>query len=177
MAKKKAAQEGGDVQRSANKSEAVRRYAAEHPSAMPREIAVALKQEGLDVSAQFVSQIKYQSRLAGPRRRVAVDPERRAVEKEGRSPPTNWCKCGCWSSNWVARRGCWRHWKCCGSSSDREPHAMYSSYSSRSAGCSADGSFALAGPHAKREEYVRSRPQRIKKDAAVGLSRRCGCML
>ena len=41
MAKKKAAQEGGDVQRSVNKSEAVRRYAAEHPSAMPREIADA----------------------------------------------------------------------------------------------------------------------------------------
>jgi len=67
MAKKKAAQEGEDVQRSVNKSEAVRRYAAEHPEAMPRQIADALNQEGLDVTAQFVSQIKYQSKLTGPR--------------------------------------------------------------------------------------------------------------
>lgn len=67
MAKKKAAQEGGDPPRGVNKSEAVRRYAAEHPDAAPREIADALSKDGLNVTAQFVSQIKYQSRRTGPR--------------------------------------------------------------------------------------------------------------
>jgi hypothetical protein len=48
-----------------NKSKRVRDYVSANPGAMPREVAEALKAEGVILSTQFVSQIKYQMKLAG----------------------------------------------------------------------------------------------------------------
>ena len=56
-----------------SKSQAVRDYLAEHPRAMPKEIAPAVKSaHGLDVSPQMISMIKSKFGKKGrPRRRKA----------------------------------------------------------------------------------------------------------
>lgn len=64
MAKKKADSDSATV----NKSKAVRDYVTANPDAMPKEVADALTKDGVDVSAQFVSQIKYQMKLSGSRK-------------------------------------------------------------------------------------------------------------
>lgn len=52
-----------------SKSQAVRDYLAEHPSAMPKEIAPAVKTaHGLDVSPQMISMIKSKLGQKGRRR-------------------------------------------------------------------------------------------------------------
>lgn len=48
-----------------NKSKRVRDYVKANPAAMPRAVVDALAAEGIDLSTQFVSQVKYQMRLAG----------------------------------------------------------------------------------------------------------------
>lgn len=53
MAKKKA-----DV----NKSAEIRTYMDNHPKAKPRDVVAALKTKGVDVSAQFVSTVKANSK-------------------------------------------------------------------------------------------------------------------
>ena len=60
MAKKKAAQDGR-----VNKTQMVREYLNEQPNAMPKEVSEALKEKGVEISPQIVSQIKYQLRLVG----------------------------------------------------------------------------------------------------------------
>jgi hypothetical protein len=53
-----------------SKSQAVRDYLAEHPTAMPKEIAPAVKAaHGLDVSPQMISMIKSKTIKTGGRRR------------------------------------------------------------------------------------------------------------
>jgi hypothetical protein len=42
-----------------SKSEAIRRYYAEHPRAKPRQVVEGLKSEGVQVSAQTVSTVRY----------------------------------------------------------------------------------------------------------------------
>lgn len=60
MAKKKA-----DV----NKSWEIRSYMADNPKAKPRDVVAALKDRGIDVSAQFVSTVKSTSKKKGPAKR------------------------------------------------------------------------------------------------------------
>jgi hypothetical protein len=56
-----------------SKSQAVRDYLAEHPTAMPKEIAPAVKSaHGLDVSPQMISMIKSKLGKKGRRRRRKV---------------------------------------------------------------------------------------------------------
>ncbi len=45
-----------------NKSQAIRDYYAANPSAKPMEVADAMKAEGIDVNAQFVSTVKSNSK-------------------------------------------------------------------------------------------------------------------
>ena len=56
-----------------NKSEAIRIYKLEHPSAKPKEIAAALNRQGFKVTPQYISTI-----LSNDRRRNGV------VRKRGR---------------------------------------------------------------------------------------------
>ena len=60
MVKKKAGQEGR-----VNKTQLVREYLNQQPNAMPKEVSEALKEQGVEISPQIVSQIKYQLRLVG----------------------------------------------------------------------------------------------------------------
>jgi hypothetical protein len=48
-----------------NKSKRVRDYVKANPAVMPRAVVDALAAEGINLSTQFVSQVKYQMRLAG----------------------------------------------------------------------------------------------------------------
>jgi hypothetical protein len=61
----------GAPQAQISKSQAVRDYLAEHPTAMPKEIAPAVKSaHGLDVSPQMISMIKSKlGKKSGRRRR------------------------------------------------------------------------------------------------------------
>jgi len=60
MAKKKAGEDSR-----VNKTQMVREYLNEQPNAMPKDVSEALKEKGVEVSPQIVSQIKYQLRLVG----------------------------------------------------------------------------------------------------------------
>ena len=60
MAKKKA-----DV----NKSLEIRNYMTDNPKAKPRDVVAALKDRGIEVSAQFVSTVKSTSKKKGPAKR------------------------------------------------------------------------------------------------------------
>lgn len=53
-----------------NKSKAIRDYLAEHKNAGPTEVAAALKQEGIEVTPAFVSNIKSKSKLPGSKRKA-----------------------------------------------------------------------------------------------------------
>jgi hypothetical protein len=61
-----------------NKSDYVRRYLSQHPSAKPKEIFQALTGEGVDVSMALINRIKYgpesgkKGKRGGRRRRGAV---------------------------------------------------------------------------------------------------------
>lgn len=61
MAKKKA------VKKTTNKSQAIRDFASAHPSAKPREIAEGLKKSGLEVKAQFISNVLSKAKQATPK--------------------------------------------------------------------------------------------------------------
>jgi hypothetical protein len=50
-----------------NKTQAVREFFASQPNAMPKAVSEALKEKGVNVTPQIVSQIKYQLRLLGGR--------------------------------------------------------------------------------------------------------------
>ena len=74
-----------------SKSQAVRDYLAEHPTAMPKEIAPAVKSaHGLDVSPQMISMIKSNFGKKGPRRRRKTNAEgaapAKAAGRKGNSP-------------------------------------------------------------------------------------------
>jgi hypothetical protein len=56
MAKKKVPEE------TVNKSQAIRDFAEAHPKAGPKETAAALGEQGIDVSAAFVSTVKTQAK-------------------------------------------------------------------------------------------------------------------
>jgi len=59
-----------------SKSQAVRDYLAEHPTAMPKEIAPAVKSaHGLDISPQMISMIKSKLGKKGARRRRKISPQ------------------------------------------------------------------------------------------------------
>jgi hypothetical protein len=63
-----------------SKSQAVRDYLAEHPSAMPKEIAPAVKSaHGLDVSPQMISMIKSKVGKKGRRRKSGPRPSAAAA--------------------------------------------------------------------------------------------------
>jgi hypothetical protein len=51
-----------------NKSQAIRDYYASHPDAKPKQVVEALANQGVDVSAAFVSTIKSTSITKGPKR-------------------------------------------------------------------------------------------------------------
>ncbi len=53
-----------------NKSKAIRDYLATHKNAGPTEVAAALKQDGIDVTPAFVSNIKSKSKLRRSKRKV-----------------------------------------------------------------------------------------------------------
>lgn len=55
-----------------NKSQAIRDALLAHPDRSPSEIAEELKAKGLDVSAQYVSTIKSNSKLKGRKRKVVT---------------------------------------------------------------------------------------------------------
>jgi hypothetical protein len=86
MAKKKA-----DV----NKSLEIRTFMESNPKAKPREVVAALKERGIDVSAQFVSTVKSNSvkgvgtkrrgRPAGSTKRAAAAAKPAATRKSGGS--------------------------------------------------------------------------------------------
>lgn len=61
MAKKKSAREGRGV----NKTQMVREFLMTQPGSMPKAVSEALKEKGVNVTPQIVSQIKYQMRLLG----------------------------------------------------------------------------------------------------------------
>lgn len=52
-----------------NKSDHVRRYMAQHPSAGPKEVYEALLAQGVDVSKALVNRLKYGPHGAGKRKR------------------------------------------------------------------------------------------------------------
>jgi len=66
----------GPAPETISKSQAVRDYLAEHPTAMPKEIAPAVKSaHGLDVSPQMISMIKSKlGKKIGRRRRKSGTP-------------------------------------------------------------------------------------------------------
>ncbi|EMI56532.1 hypothetical protein [Rhodopirellula sallentina] len=78
MAKKKS---GG-----VNKSQAIRDYCSANPKAKPLEVAEAMKAQGIDVTAQFVSTVKSNSKKSKTTRgRKAVS--KKAVKKATRRGP------------------------------------------------------------------------------------------
>ena len=60
----------GTEQPRVNKSAAIREYLMAHKGAMPKEIAAALKANGIDVSPQMVSMIKAKSKVKMAQRRA-----------------------------------------------------------------------------------------------------------
>jgi hypothetical protein len=69
-----------------SKSQAVRDYLAEHPTAMPKEIAPAVKSaHGLEVSPQMISMIKSKLGKKGRRRKSRRTPTAGAASRANNS--------------------------------------------------------------------------------------------
>ena len=68
------------------KSQAVRDYIAEHRSAMPKEIGDALRDQGVDVSRQMISNIKQQMKRKRPGRKPRRGAAKAAGRRRGRKP-------------------------------------------------------------------------------------------
>jgi hypothetical protein len=63
-------------------SELIRRFIAKHPRAMPKEIGLGLREEGIVVSSGLISNVKYGSRNKKGRRRAAPIPAARSAARK-----------------------------------------------------------------------------------------------
>jgi hypothetical protein len=63
-------------------SELIRQFIARHPAAMPKEIELGLKQEGVKVSSGLISNVKYGSRKKTVRRRATAAPAARIAARK-----------------------------------------------------------------------------------------------
>jgi uncharacterized membrane protein len=75
MAKKKADETTAAVDKPKSKAQSIRDALAAQPKAMPKEIADKLTAEGISVTANEVSQAKYQIKLAKKKRRQKAAPK------------------------------------------------------------------------------------------------------
>jgi arginine repressor len=75
MAKKKDAETTTAVDKPKSKAQSIRDALAAQPKAMPKEIADKLTAEGISVTANEVSQAKYQIKLAKKKRRQKAAPK------------------------------------------------------------------------------------------------------
>ena len=55
-----------------SKAEAVRQYIADHPESKPQEVADALTAQDVEVSARYVSDIKFKSRRGARKAKEAT---------------------------------------------------------------------------------------------------------
>ena len=72
-------QEQAGGQPEVNKSKAVRKYLKENRGALPKAVSDALKAQGVDVSPNYVSNIKFQMGIKKRRKKAAI-PEAAAAE-------------------------------------------------------------------------------------------------
>src|SRR5579863_427496 len=63
-------------------SESIRQYIAKHPNAMPKEIRIGLKQQGVKVSAGLVSNVKYTSGRKLAKRKRSTTPSVRVAARK-----------------------------------------------------------------------------------------------
>src|SRR5258707_4734869 len=63
-------------------SELIRRYIARHRGAMPKEIELGLKQQGVNVSLGLISNVKYGSRKKSGKRRAIRTPAARIAARK-----------------------------------------------------------------------------------------------
>ncbi|TWT74934.1 hypothetical protein [Allorhodopirellula solitaria] len=79
-----------------NKSQAIRDYYAANPTAKPMEVADAMKAQGIDVNAQFVSTVKSNSKKSKKTGRRGRPPgstaKKSSVAKKAGRPPASKAK-------------------------------------------------------------------------------------
>ena len=79
MAKKKEAEATAIVEKPKSKAQSIRDALAAEPKAMPKDIADKLIAEGISVTANEVSQAKYQLKVAKKKRRQKAAPKAAAA--------------------------------------------------------------------------------------------------